>query len=662
MFSQVFGVVAARLGEGTLMRLGAAAVAGIALLVMIAMSGNGPGLAPPGMRVEYGDNPELARIALSERARWRALPSLEQARAYSDALFAAGMEDEVVAELANGELFAEAPVEAAALRAEAFYRLGRYDEAIAAADALPQRRAAAFAAFVRARALYAKSGVPKDAEQDLLKALAGGPSMTPGAWMFRTRLALDENDANGADAASRRAAENGVSRREMRLALAEKDIRAGRLEIAERELAAIRNERKGRARLLKPSDEARLHAMIAVRRGDVKTAASLYSATTAQTSMNPNDMLLAALIRHLAGDQAAARATVHEFLENAPENWVALDIGQAIAEAQGDANEAARLRQRLAAVRPSLGAARIFRAASMAGLHDEALAAAEAAGSVDLGGSNGAITRLLGGGVSSEAALGDLDMTDRAFLSAASMSPNASNREKRRTAKSLAATDSRPAAAIAAARLLIDIGTPDEAAPLIASARSQAPKMRAAAALDAKMRAAAGDFDGGRSVWRAFLVAHPEDGEARAMAALFEIDAGDMKAAAKLAANAPAQAVYGDPRLAEAAFRAASSLNPQSLARAIATAHRYADATTIAAALAAAGRHADAAVAARSALAENPKDDRAPAIYLQSMTETGGRSEAILMLEALTRRYPEARAAIETLERARPPQNGAAGG
>jgi tetratricopeptide (TPR) repeat protein len=652
MRSQFLGAVDARFGEGTLLRICAAAAAGAVLLAIVAFTQAGPGLAPPGLRVEYGDNPELARIALSERARWRAQPSLEQARAYSDALFAAGMEDEVVAELANGELLAEAPIEAAALRAEALLRLGRFDDAISAADALPQKRTEAFAAFVRARALYARTGDAKRAEADLLKALAGGPSMAPGAWMFRSRLALDANDAVAAEAASRRASETGVSRREMRLALVENEIRAGRLELAERELAAIRSERKGRAALLKPADESRLQAMIAVRRGDYKSAASLYSATTAQTSMNPADLLLAALIRHLAGDHAAAESTVRDFLLNAPGNWVALDLGQAIADAQGDEKEAAALRMRLAAVRPSLGAGRIYRAASRAGDHDAALAAARAANSGDTEHSSGTLTRLIGAGVSSEAPLGDLNAGERAFFAAASLAPAASNREKRRAAKALTALDSRPAASIAAATLFLEIGAPEEAAPLIRAARRQAPSMRAAAHLDAKLAAERGDIAGARAIWREFLAANPADADAHALAARFELDAGDVKAAAALVTRAPAAVVYRDARLAEAAFRAASGRGQQSLAAAVASAHLHADATDVASALLAAGLYAEAAVAARSALSENPKDDRAPAIYLQSMTRTGARAEAMMMLTAIQRRYPDARAAAEALERA----------
>jgi hypothetical protein len=303
-----------------------------------------------------------------------------------------------------------------------------------------------------------------------------------------------------------------------------------------------------------------------------------------------------------------------------------------------------------------LGAARSLRAFSRAGEHDLALAAAEAAGPVDVEASHGVLTRLLGQGVAVDAVLGDLNPAERALFAAASPAKGASNRELRRAATALVALDARPVASIAAARLLLEIGAADEAAPLIRAARMQAPKMRAAAALDAKSLAAAGRVGDGRAVWSAFLKSNPKDGAARALAALFEYEQGDIEAASRLASRAPAEAVYRDPRLAEAAFRAASARGAATLSRAISAAHGFSSATEVAQALAKASLHREAATVARSALSENPKDDRAPAIYLTSMTATGGKAEAILMLEALVSRYPEALAAVETLERAKAPK------
>lgn len=558
-------------------------------------------------------------------ARWRAEKSEELGRQYAQALIGAGLYDEVLAEIERG-LFGSDNDAARIFRAEASLRQGRFDEAMAAARSGENP----YFGYARARAAYALTGDRDAVFADLASALRGPKELASEAWLFRARLALDANDFDGAEAASRRALEAGAAASRVELIGIEKSVRAGDLEAAAGKLDA-RSERR---RSIADPEDYRLAVMIKLRAGEARAAVRLADRMRTGAVDSGRARLVAALAKHLAGDDAQAWSLVSAHLAAAPKDWTALDLAAAIARAVGRNDDAARLLARLEKERPALAVLRTTRInAAVLDASFEALTGPNGNCSAE-----GAATMLLGPGVAIhglEEARGD----ELAIANIAAAISSGDERRMKSQALAVLKDKSSPlglALAGLAFRKLDDMGNASQSLTL---SSEMAPDFLAPVLLHSELLAQGGAYKEAAMRLNSFLSRHGDDPRARLALARVEARGGDPVAASRSFALVPPALVFAEEETAALYGAAAKAAGGEARAEMQKAARANAPSSRIlGVALATAGDDAGAAAALRNAVIAAPEDEGLARRYLEIMTMLGRAEEARSLLGEIERR------------------------
>lgn len=598
--------------------MGGAALIAAAALAYVGFDGGAPSdLA--------GADQVSAAEARAIGARWREARTEALGRAYAQALIGAGLYDDLLTEIAERGLFANDAVSSSLFRAEASLRQGRFDEAISAASDGDNP----YLAFARARAAYAITADRKAVSADLANALRGPKALAGEAWLFRARLALDANDLDSADAAARRAAEAGISPDRIEIVAIEKSLRAGDLATAARSLAARRKNAGG---IVAP-EEYRLAAMISLRAGDAAAAVRLIDRARGSAD-NDRTRLVAALAKHLAGDNAQAWSLAASHLAAAPKDWAALDLAATIARDMGRTTDADGLLSRLEKLRPALATIRSRRAGAIS--PDGAFGALTADGG-DFSAGGGA-TFLLGTGVSIRG-LEEARDDERALVESAEALRAGDARRRRAAASQMLNDNSSPLGLALAGSLFIQLDDAENAERALTLSSAAAPDFLAPVLLQATLRARGGAYEGAAALLLRFLARHADSDRARLALARIEAQSGDMKAAAENFAKVPPDAIFNDEANAALYGSAAKAAGGAARAAMLQAARASAATPRIQGlALAAAGDDEGAAAAFRRAVLANPDDADLARRYLELMTALGRAAEATSLLSEIARR------------------------
>lgn len=563
---------------------------------------------------------EIAMTAGEARAigaEWRRTGGDALARRYADALAAAGLHDELLTEISNRGLFAGAPAAAAAYRAEAYFQVGRYGEALAAAPGDNP-----YFAFARARSRYALTGDARAVEKDLAAALRGPQTIAAQAFLLRARIALDANDLPTASAAARRAAEEGAAASAVDTVEVEALIRDGRVDEAAARIAAMP------AVLRKSSATLRLAAMVELRRGRAREAARYFDRAGVPTS----DRLLAALAKWQAGDDAQGLQLVEAHLAAAPDHWAAIDLYLAMSDALGVDEDRRFLAGRLLEKRPGLGVIRMLREG---GDNDQLYGAlATLTTDEDL---EGASDFLLG----RKATLRGFEPArdnERALIALAAARSTGELRKQRMLAERNARESATALQLTLAGATFADLGDDPAAEAALKRAGALAPEFFAPVNALANLRARAGDLGGAISLLSDFV--KRESGvDARLALASFQTMAGETTDAADTYAALPPAELFADQATAAAYGRAARAAGEERLETMLAAARANApSAAILSAALLAAGDDRGAVAALRRSLIADPANATAAADYRDAMARLGRGDEAILFLDQIERR------------------------
>lgn len=605
----------------------------------------GAGGAFLGLREPAGSNSVVAKApsaaaARALGARWRAEKSGALGRDYAQALIAAGLYDELLTEISARGLFAADADAAALYRTEATLRQGRFAEAFAAAGA---EGANPYLSYARARAAYALTADPKAAADDLARALRGPVALAADAWLFRARLALDENDLDAAEAAARRAIESGGDKWRADAVFVERAIRNNEIAKAAERLKQRAKRRRGAL----AADDYRLAAMIALRNGDARTGAGLMDEARRAGGDGDHARLLAALAKWRAGDSAQAASLIDEQLAVAPTDWMALDLGAAIAKSSGRAAESKSLLRRLQKERAALAFYRSNDRSAGGAAFDGVYEALRRVDD-DLSG-GGVIAALLGAGAAAPETLREPDDEARE-ITALALALNANDTRKMRlAANTLAARPSAIAQTLVGAAF-VKFDDEDRADRALTAASAAAPhffapvSLRAAALMDRGDDAAAG------AVLRSFLQDNGNDARALMQLAAIDAKSGNAAGAVVSFAKVPPSVLFADGEAAALYAAAARAAGPLALKAMLAAARDGAtSAKTLGRVSLAAGDDVGAASALRRALIGDPGDADLPLLYLEAMTRLGRVEEAHSLLAEIVRQRPEAAGAVGIL-------------
>lgn len=560
-------------------------------------------------------------------ARWRASRDDALGREYARALISAGLYDELIAEIDRRGLFAGDDAAAGLFRAEANLRQGRYEEAIAAARDEVENP---YMAFARARAGYALSSNADAVGADLARALRGPKELGAEAWIFRARLALDANDFASAEAAARRAGEAGATKARTGQLAIELALRQGDLQ----EASSLLKARAARSRAAVDPGDYRLSAMMKLRDGDPKAAVRFADLARQGTAVDDRLRLVAALAKWRAGDDAQAWSLVSAHLAAAPQNWVALDLGAAIARDMRRDDEAAALLTRLAAEKPALAIVRRLRSQpdALDAAFDDLLALNGARDA------QGAAAALLGANVEVEG-LDEARAPEISLINLAAAIDAGDPRAVRRMAEALSGEDASPLALALAGVAFGAAGDQARADALLIKASAGAPGFLT----PVKVRAAAmereGDVAGAAALLRGFAAMNRNDEQAQLLLAAAEAASGDWERAVETYASIDPAAVFGDARAAAAYGKAAGKTGGDALSDMRRGARLHASSARILGlSLAAADDDEGAAPALKIALIADPADTDVKVAFLGAMTRIGQSGEARSLLAEIGRR------------------------
>jgi predicted Zn-dependent protease len=574
-----------------------------------------------------------AAAARALGARWRAVKTETLGRDYAQALIAAGLYDELLSELTTHGLLAGDREAATLYRAEATLRQGRYAEALAAAG---NGEANPYLSYARARAAYALTADPQSAAEDLSRALRGPEALAADAWLFRARLALDENDLDAAEAAARRANEAGGDKWRADAVFVEKAIRSNELASAASRLKARAKRRRG----AQPADDYRLAAMIALRHGYARAGASLIDDARRAGGDDNHKRLLAALAKWQAGDIAQAWSLVDEQLAVAPTDWMALDLGAGIALASGRTEEAQDLLGRLKKERAALAIFRRFDHAADGAALDGAYEALLTVDD-DLSG-GGVIAALLGDGAPGPSTVREPDEKARQ-ISALALALNKNDTRKMRLGANRLAAQGEPLAQTLAGAAFIKLGDDAGANRALTAASAAAPDFFAPVARRAASLAGRGDVEAAASALQVFLNRHDSDARALMQLAALEAKSGDDAGAVASFEKISPSVLFADDDAAMLYAAAARNSGPNATRIMLDAARDGAATAKIFGRISlAAGDDEGAAAAFRRALIGDPADTDLPVLYLEAMTRLGRAEEAQSLLSEIVRRRADA--------------------
>lgn len=592
----------------------------------IAIGATAAAMLAPGvifvMRAPVGDATEAAYQSVSPGearalgARWRADPTPALASQYANALLAAGLNDDLLAEIERGGLFSGEKGKSSLYEAEAYLRLGRYDRAVAAAGAA----SGPYGAYARARSAYSMMSDAAAIEADLHTALRGPEPLAAQAYLFRARIALDANDTQTARAAARRASEVGAALALVERIEIEADIRDGDGAAAARKL-----EQRGRMER-GDVETARLVTLIELRSADARRAARAVDRTADQARP------LAAFAKWRAGDKAQAAALIETQLGAAPDDWVSLDLGAAIAADFGQAELSAARRARLLTLRPGVGALRAMRAG------DDRDGIFSALGAIEDPTPSGALAFLVGKDVASPTqALVEANAGEKAIIALAA-ALHAGDEQRLRAGVAAPALPDDPLAMALLGQAFMRLGDMAKAEAKLQEAAKAAPDFYAPVALLADLYDSAGKQAAAADALDDFVRSAPTHGAARLALAMARYALGDAPAAADAFALAPQAQLFADPSTARAYGASARSVGGARLEAMTDAARGYAPTPALlAVALEAAGDDNAAAAAYRRAVLADPQNRALAEEFLQLMSRIGRAGEARSLLDAVNR-------------------------
>ncbi len=201
--------------------------------------------------------------------------------------------------------------EASFLVGEARLRLQDYRGVILAAEKIDQTQEAQ---FLKARAYYALGQDQKTA--NIMRKLISANAFPERLWLFRARIALDENDLDKAFKAAKQLIDAGGSLWDSKLIEIEIAIREGRFEDADSWLKQLENSSVNYL----PIRQVRglLHAA----KGDYRAAASVFdSIENWSGSVLPRAHLIRAALKLELGDHVQAKLILSDHVDNAPDDW-----------------------------------------------------------------------------------------------------------------------------------------------------------------------------------------------------------------------------------------------------------------------------------------------------------------------------------------------------
>ncbi|MEQ1929249.1 MAG: hypothetical protein ABL957_01775 [Parvularculaceae bacterium] len=343
--------------------------AGAAFVVIVALAAfkieggrSGAASNPRSLAAEFSRNGDYQIAAETLRAAWRAQPTeglrLEAARAF----LIAGDNLSALELLKDHATESSYEFSRRHLYAEALVRSRRYQAATMEADLL----AASSAADGRARLLASRIayglGDFDKAGRDLGAAIRIGGDSLAEAWLFRVRMALNENDLDAARSAAARAEAAGASALAVQAIEIEALARGGAYVEALSRLASLEAGEDTYGKLL----AAKLSAFLDASEGRYEDAARRLRQIGPLVEADPYGDLFIARVAGLAGDSAQSAAGVEKSLEASPGN-------PAIAEASvdklidsGRLEAAAAAAERLIVNDPSRGTRSAMRAARAA--------------------------------------------------------------------------------------------------------------------------------------------------------------------------------------------------------------------------------------------------------------------------------------------------------
>lgn len=594
--------------------------------------------APPQAQSDDLVTPAQAR-ALG--AQWRSTRSKSAEIEYARALIGAGLYDELLSEIAEHGLFSDDDGASRLYEAEANLQLGRYADALADAakdDANP------YYAFVRARARYALQPDDRLIAGELAAALRGPDDLAAEAWLFRARIGLDANDLDEAAAAARRAAELGASPDRVEAIRIEALIRDGDLLRA----ASLMELRAPRANGPRDIDGLRLAAMNALKQGDAVTAARYAEVARASSGVDSGIIELAALAKWTANEHAQASAIIEKRLSAAPNNWVALDLAAAIAADMKRPDAAADYLRRLEQARPALA---FIRKRRMGASHDELFKAALAFKTDAKAGGAGA--KLLGEGALPPK-FREADSRELSDIALAAVIQSGDEEAMRVKAGDVLAAAASPLSLMLAGEAFLQSGDKDSAMRAWIKAVSVSPGFYAPVERLSKLYEESSDVGFAERALKKFLADNANHQEARLTLARLLARHQDFTGAATLYAQVPASIVFATAQSAADYGSVARKAGAEDAAKMIRAAKAVIENPKILGfALAAAGDHNGAAQALRRALIADPADNSVAALFLETMTRIGRKSEALSLLSEIESREP----AAEDADPAQSPEN-----
>lgn len=560
-------------------------------------------------------------------ARWRQEKSAELGAEYARALVSAGLYDELLSEIEREGLFADNESSARIYRAEALIRQGRYDEAaVNAAGENP------YFAYARARAGYGLASDVAAAERDVAPALRGPKELAAEAWLFRARIALDENNYEKAEAAARRAADEGAPDDRVEAISIERDIRAGKFRKAAEKIDA---RVKARRPAKKSPEEIRLSAMIRLRAGDHWGAVNALDQLRG-VEFGAGHKLMSAMAKREVGDFAQAWALANDVLAIAPNDWRALDIAQAIAFDMNRKEVRRSLIDRLAQQKPALATLRLLQDPDVS--DDEKFARLRALSSDDY---LSAAASLFGEGVSMSG-FPDVNDQERALMA---MSAAARENDRAGVNAILSAMDGdapSPLSLTLAGFGRQALGEYAEAKSAYESAAGAAPDFLAPRVLRARLLADEEDPDAAAAIMRAYLRQENADKSALVDLGEFEFAAGNMRGAASALMAAGPKSFETNEHAAlfgKVALAAEAETRSKMLGHARVNAP---SAAVLAETLDAAEDLEGAAAAFRLAVIAEPENQALLARYVAKMNALGRGDEAARLAELLEARRAKA--------------------
>ncbi len=324
--------------------------AGLAAVKLESERRGGPS-DPRALSAEFARSGDYQNAANVLRAAYRAKPDeqlrLEAARAY----LVSGDNYSTIELLKDHSTESAFEFSRRHLYAEALVRARRYDAAAQEAELL----AASSGGDGRARLLLARVayglGDFDRASRELGAAIRIGGESQAEAWLFRARIALNDNDLEAARGAAARAASANAPPAALSAIEIEALARAGDYVGAKAALAALAASKDPLARLL----ALKLGAFLDASEGRYREAARLLRDIGGIVEADPYGDLFIARVEALDGDAAQSAARVKRALEASPDNGAIAEAGVDRLVEAGALDEAAAAAQHLQEREPRRG-------------------------------------------------------------------------------------------------------------------------------------------------------------------------------------------------------------------------------------------------------------------------------------------------------------------